>query len=133
MGLLILIAAAAAILYFYLKNSGSAASSLPTYRNDRVKPRKNYGKPSSTNKYDTSLVENNRLEIEKAIRDGKKVSFRYKDKEERITERTVTPQRTFWYEFDEGGGQMLCVEAFCHLRNSSRTFALFRMSQVRLN
>jgi hypothetical protein len=82
--------------------------------------------------YETSLVEGNKLLIESAISSGKKIAFKYKDKSDQVTQRTVSPQRIFWYQFDEREGQMLCLEAFCHLRNSSRTFALFRMTQIKL-
>jgi hypothetical protein len=132
MEIFLLLAAAALVLYFYLKDDSSKNnSSRPknTYKNtgSYTGSSSNYG----AKKYDVSLIQTNKLIIEDAINRGIKISFRYKDKSDQITTRTVTPQRIFLYEFDEREGKMLCLEAFCHLRNSNRTFALFRMTQLK--
>lgn len=121
-------------IYFYIKKDKSDTSTKTTYTPSKSNG-SSYAKHKSSytgGNNELSLVEGNRLLIESAIRDKKKVAFRYKDKSEQVTQRTITPQRLFWYKFDEREGQMLCVEAFCHLRNNTRTFALFRMTQVRL-
>jgi hypothetical protein len=134
MELIFLLGAAALMVYFYLKDDIS--------KNNTRRPESTYKKTSSSSydryssnygvkKYDVSLIETNKQIIEDAINRGIKISFRYKDKSDQITTRTVTPQRIFLYEFDEREGKMLCLEAFCHLRNSNRTFALFRMTQTR--
>ncbi len=127
----LLLAAATLMLYFYLKDGNS--------KDNSIRPKKTYKDTSSYNgysssygakKYDVSLIQANKKIIEDAINRRIKISFRYKDKFDQITTRTVTPQRIFLYEFDEKEGKMLCLEAFCHLRNSNRTFALFRMTQT---
>ena len=121
-------------IYFYLKKDKSDARAKSTYTPSKSNG-SSYAKHKSSytgGNYELTLVESNRLLIESAIRDEKKVAFKYKDKSEQITQRTITPQRLFWYKFDEREGQMLCVEAFCHLRKSTRTFALFRMTQANL-
>jgi predicted DNA-binding transcriptional regulator YafY len=131
MEIFLLLAATALMLYFYLKDDSS--------KNNSSRPEKTYKNTSSytgsssnygAKKYDVSLIQTNKLIIEDAINRGIKISFRYKDKSDQITTRTVTPQKIFLYEFDEREGKMLCLEAFCHLRNSNRTFALFRMTQT---
>ncbi len=131
MEIFLLLAATALMLYFYLKDDSS--------KNNSSRPKKTYTNISSytksssnyeAKKYDVSLIQTNKLIIEDAIKRRIKISFRYKDKFDQITTRTVTPQRIFLYEFDEKEGKMLCLEAFCHLRNSNRTFALFRMTQT---
>lgn len=121
-------------IYFYLKNDKSDASIKTPYTPSKSTAN-SYARDKSSHtggNYEVTLVESNRLLIESAIRDEKKVVFKYKDKAEQVTQRTITPQRLFWYKFDEREGQMLCVEAFCHLRKSARTFALFRMTQLKL-
>jgi predicted DNA-binding transcriptional regulator YafY len=123
-----------AAIYFYLKNDKSDTKIKTSYTPPKSTG-SSYAKHKSSHtggNYEVTLVESNRLLIESAIRDEKKVAFKYKDKSEQITQRTITPQRLFWYKFDEREGQMLCVEAFCHLRKSARTFALFRMTQLKL-
>lgn len=122
------------VIYFYLKNSKSKStfksSDSPYKRNSN-----SYARNKSAHSgggYETSLVEGNKLLIESAIDNRKKIAFKYRDKSDQVTQRTVTPQRIFWYQFDEREGQMLCLEAFCHLRNSNRTFALFRMTEIKL-
>jgi hypothetical protein len=132
MEIILLLAATALMLYFYLKDDSSKNNSSrhrKTYKNTRTYTgsSSNYG----AKKYDVSLIQTNKIIIEDAINRGIKISFRYKDKSDQITTRTVTPQRIFLYEFDEREGKMLCLEAFCHLRNSNRTFALFRMTQLK--
>jgi hypothetical protein len=135
MEIILLLMAAALMLYFYLKDDGSKNNSKPnntSYKNNGSSSH-NYQKNYGVKKYDVPLIETNKLIIEDALRKSKKISFRYRDKSDQITSRTVTPQRIFLYAFDEKEGKMLCLEAFCHLRNSNRTFALFRMSQVELS
>jgi hypothetical protein len=131
MEIFLLLAATALMLYFYLKDDSSknnSSRSKKTYKNTSsyIGSSSNYG----AKKYDVSLIQTNKLIIEDAINRGLRLSFRYKDRSDQITTRTVTPQRIFLYEFDERDGKMLCLEAFCHLRNSNRTFALFRMTQT---
>ena len=90
--------------------------------------RKNYGKHYS-NKSVTSLIDKNEEIINTALRDKKTIHFNYEDRNKVRTSRTVNPNRLFTYYFDDDG-EMLCLEAFCHLRKANRTFALFRMSSV---
>lgn len=131
MEIIFLLAATALMLYFYLKDNNSKSNSSrveKAYKNSSSYS--GYSSNYRVEKYDVSLIQTNKLIIEDAIIRGVKISFRYKDKSDQVTTRTVTPQRIFLYEFDEKEGKMLCLDAFCHLRNSNRTFALFRMSQV---
>ena len=122
-------------IYFYFKSQKSESnlksphSSYKRNSNSYARNKRAHSDPS----YQTTLIEGNKLLIESAIASGKKLAFKYKDKSEQITQRTVMPQKLCWYQFDERDGQMLCLEAFCHLRKSSRTFALFRMTQVKLS
>jgi len=121
-------------IYFYLKGNKSE-SNFKSPDSSYKRNSNSYARNKSTHSggsYEIGLVEGNKLLIENAISSGKKIAFKYKDKSDQVTQRTVTPQRIFWYQFDEREGQMLCLEAFCHLRNSSRTFALFRMTQIKL-
>lgn len=121
-------------IYFYLKNDKSDTNIKTSYTPSK-RTANSYARVKSSHtggNYEATLIESNRLLIESAIRDEKKVVFKYKDKAEQVTQRTITPQRLFWYKFDEREGQMLCLEAFCHLRKSARTFALFRMTQLKL-
>ena len=90
--------------------------------------RKNYGKYYS-NKSVTSLIDKNEEIINTALRDKKTIHFNYEDRNKVRTSRMVNPNRLFTYYFDDDG-EMLCLEAFCHLRKANRTFALFRMSSV---
>jgi hypothetical protein len=134
MEFIFLLGAAALIVYFYLKDDNSKNNtrrSESTYKKTSSSSYTGYSSNYGVKKYDVSLIETNKRIIEDAINRGIKISFRYKDKSDQITTRTVTPQRIFLYEFDEREGKMLCLEAFCHLRNSNRTFALFRMTQTR--
>jgi len=121
-------------IYFYLK-SNKSESNFKSPDSSYKRNSNSYTRNKSTHSggsHETTLVDGNKLLIESAISGGKKIAFKYKDKSDQVTQRTVTPQRIFWYQFDERDGQMLCLEAFCHLRESNRTFALFRMTQVKL-
>jgi predicted DNA-binding transcriptional regulator YafY len=122
-------------LYIYFKNNSGARNEV----NDCTIPKKRSSSShaSNTNRsnsqtYKKSLIETNREILEIAIEKNKNIKFRYKDKDEKLTNRTVNPKRLFMYQLDEGDGQMLCIESFCYLRNASRTFALFRMSNVQI-
>ena len=84
---------------------------------------------SSKRTYNESKAKTNKDILLEAIRANRNVSFRYVDKSDHVTSREVTPRKVFWYEFGEEG-RMECLDAHCLLRNESRTFALFRISNL---
>jgi len=98
------------------------------YYDNKFNRRKNYGKYVS-NKSVTSLIDKNEEIITTALISNRKIQFNYEDRNKARTSRIVNPIRLFTYYFDDEG-EMLCLEAFCHLREANRTFALFRMSSV---
>lgn len=99
-------------------------------KNKNLYYKRNYGR--YFNNYSvTSLIDKNEILINHAIKLNNKIHFKYRDKEKNFTERTVTPLRLFIHTFGDDG-EMLCMEAFCHLRNANRTFALFRMNSLRM-
>jgi len=63
---------------------------------------------------------------------GVDITFKYIDRIGTITYRRVTPKKIFMYQLEESGGQMLCMESYCHLRKDNRTFALFRIEDINL-
>jgi hypothetical protein len=91
---------------------------------------KNYGKHYRDLSV-TSLVDKNEIFIKDAILHERKIHFKYRDKDKNLTERTVTPLRLFIHNFGDDG-EMLCLDAFCHLRNANRTFALFRINSLKM-
>ena len=124
-------------LYLYLKNNSKnvnnySPSNSIKYKQEFSKAntssKKNYGKFYKDN-YVVSLVDKNEIFIKEAILNKSKINFKYCDKDKNLTQRTVTPLRLFIHNFGEDG-EMLCLDSFCHLRNSNRTFALFRMSSL---
>ena len=122
-------------LYIFFKNSSGSHSEIS---NNSI-PIKKYSSSNTSNihksksqTYNKSLIEINREVIEIAIATNKNIKFKYKDKEDKLTSRTVKPTRLFIFQLVESDGQMLCIESFCYLRNASRTFALFRMSNVQI-
>ena len=82
--------------------------------------------------YNASKAKTNKDVLLEAINANRNVSFRYVDKSDQVTFREVTPRKIFWYEFGEEG-RMECLDAHCLLRNESRTFALFRISNLRMS
>ena len=74
-------------------------------------------------------MKNNKDILLEAISANRNVSFRYVDKSDQVTFREVTPRKVFWYKFGEEG-RMECLDAYCLLRNESRTFALSRISDL---
>ena len=81
--------------------------------------------------YNASKAKTNKDVLLEAINANRNVSFRYVDKSDQVTFREVTPRKIFWYEFGEEG-RMECLDAHCLLRNESRTFALFRISNLNI-
>ncbi len=137
----ILLIIALVLIFIYFKNKKEKRSEKPFSDKTKSWPnqanknfggnhdrRKNYGKHYS-NKSVTSLIDKNEEIINTALRDKKTIHFNYEDRNKVRTSRTVNPNRLFTYYFDDDG-EMLCLEAFCHLRKANRTFALFRMSSV---
>ncbi len=137
----ILLIIALVLIFIYFKNKKENKSEKPFSDKTKSWPnqanknfggnydrRKNYGKHYS-NKSVTSLIDKNEEIINTALRDKKTIHFNYEDRNKVRTTRTVNPNRLFTYYFDDDG-EMLCLEAFCHLRKANRTFALFRMSSI---
>jgi len=104
------------------------ASIRKTYSPKKVKIKKSFNKRT----YNESKVKTNKDILLEAISANRNVSFRYVDKNDQVTSREVTPRKVFWYEFGEEG-RMECLDAHCLLRNESRTFALFRISNLRMS
>lgn len=140
----ILLIIALVLIFFYFNNKKENKSQKTVLDNTRSWPnqsnnnftgnfnrRKNYGKYYS-NKSVTSLIDKNEEIISDALSNKKSIHFNYEDRNKVRTSRTVIPNRLFTYYFDDDG-EMLCLEAFCHLRKANRTFALFRMSSVTIN
>lgn len=99
-----------------------------TYSPKKVKIKKSSNKRT----YNESKAKTNKDILLEAISANRNVSFRYVDKNDQVTSREVTPRKVFWYEFGEEG-RMECLDAHCLLRNESRTFALFRISNLRMS
>jgi len=97
------------------------------YSQKKVKLKKSSNKKT----YSVSKAKTNKDILLEAIGVNRNVSFRYVDKNDQITFREVTPRKVFWYEFGEDG-RMECLDAHCLLRNESRTFALSRISNLRI-
>lgn len=98
-----------------------------TYSQKKVKLK---GSPNKRT-YNESKAKTNKDILLEAISMNRNVSFRYVDKSDQVTFREVTPRKVFWYEFGEEG-RMECLDAHCLLRNESRTFALFRISNLNI-
>lgn len=71
--------------------------------------------------------------IEQAIREKKTISFLYAKYGETPTNRRASPRSINNYEHERKHGSTLCVEGFCYLRNEDRTFAISRMSKVKID
>ena len=127
------------LLFLYLRNNSSSSNSYSESKNYVSTKKAESGNSRSTRHYGkyfndfstTSLIDKNELLVKEAIQLKRKIHFKYRDREKNFTERTVTPSRLFIHTFGDDG-EMLCMEAFCHLRNANRTFALFRMNSVRI-
>ncbi len=105
------------------------------YQSSKIKPYsyKQTKSRSSLKKkiYSESKTKANKDILLEAINANRNVSFRYVDKNDQETFREVTPRKVFWYEFGDEG-KMECLDAYCLLRNESRTFALFRISNLNI-
>lgn len=121
-------------LYFFFKEGVNSSSSRNLNKNNTPAKRgvHELKERGSGNVNYESKVERNRRVIEDAILKGGDITFRYVDRVGTITNRRVTPKRIFMYQLEEGGGQMPCLESYCHLRNDKRTFALFRIQDLNL-
>lgn len=64
--------------------------------------------------------------IKKAIDQSKSLRFSYVDQDGEITHRTVIPN------YLEHRHDVLCLVAYCHLRNANRTFVVRRMQHLSL-
>jgi hypothetical protein len=122
-------------LYLYFKDSPN--ENKHSLNEPFTKNRENFSNLSKSKNYGkhyrdfsvTSLVDKNEILIKDAILHERKIHFKYRDKDKNLTERTVTPLRLFIHNFGDDG-EMLCLDAFCHLRNANRTFALFRINSL---
>jgi hypothetical protein len=61
--------------------------------------------------------------INSAIHAERSINITYKDLENRVTTRTITPKQLF---LTDGSGE-LALTAFCHLRKEKRTFIVNRI------
>lgn len=69
--------------------------------------------------------------IELAIKHGRFIRFKYTKKDALVAEaRLIKPDKLV--ELPRRGSNLLCVQGHCYLRNDTRTFALKRMSHVKL-
>jgi hypothetical protein len=72
-------------------------------------------------------------DIEKAINTGRKITFLYKkpyDKEYQL--RTIKPIGFIKYQHKRGNNYTLCVNGFCEIKKSERSFALKRMKDLKI-
>ena len=108
-------------------NKGSGSQDKPLKPPPAVAP--NYRPESATNTRSNGRSRNdesNTQLVERAIRSGVKVRFRYIDQQGELTERSVTP---LYLERRHAPG-VLCLVAHCHLRGAQRTFVVSRMQRV---
>jgi hypothetical protein len=135
----IILLIAAFFLYLYLKDSKNENNRTSNEFSLKYKDNQsssNFNKSKNYGSYSrdfsvTSLVDKNEIFIKDAILHERKIHFKYRDKDKNLTERTVTPLKLFIHNFGDDG-EMLCLEAFCHLRNANRTFALFRINSLKM-
>jgi hypothetical protein len=127
----------AVVIYLYFKNDQTEKFSETKIKNinqinknysSKFNKTRNYGKYRNEHSI-TSLIDKNEELIKFALEKNKNIKFNYVDRNKDATSRAVTPLKLFLYHFDDDG-EMICLEAHCHLRNAKRTFALFRMSSV---
>ena len=78
-------------------------------------------------------IESHESLVQKAIDEGRDISFRYVDKSGEVSNRRMTPRVIKPYYFETGLGSSTCVEGFCHHREANRVFALKRMSNLSVN
>jgi len=119
-------------LVFSLMNRESSKQSPP-----REKSREISQQPQSVSQKPTSFKTSGRLKnlneskekiIARALEAKKRLVFRYIDQDGQITQRTVTPislERRH-------EGQVLCLTAWCHLRDDRRTFVVHRIQNIRM-
>lgn len=70
--------------------------------------------------------------INHSILSGLDIEFLYrKPSDERYSKRVITPDRLKRVAHESGDGFTLCVEGFCHKRQSQRIFALKRMKNLK--
>ncbi|AWW47836.1 hypothetical protein DPM17_03710 [Polynucleobacter paneuropaeus] len=119
-------------LYLYFKEDskdGPSNYSNSTNASGKEKPYSPRGRGPRNKNYESKSDGNKRI-IDDALLKGSEITFKYIDRVGAITYRRVTPKRIFMYQLEESDGQMLCMESYCHLRKSNRTFALFRMEDI---
>lgn len=131
MTIFFIIAALVGLYFFFKEDRGS--SDYPKRGNTSTRRSANEyrGQRSNSANYESKPDRNKRI-IDDAILKGSDIAFKYVDRVGTITRRRVTPNKIFMYQLEDGGGQMLCVETYCHLRKDKRTFALFRMEEINL-
>lgn len=121
-------------LYFYFKEDLKTSTSNHSNRGNTSGKTRVYGdgeRSSRDTNYESKSDRNRRI-IDDAMGKGADITFKYIDRIGTITYRRVTPKKIFMYQLEESGGQMLCMESYCHLRKDNRTFALFRIEDINL-
>lgn len=110
-------------------NRSSNESEKPLGRSaNQAKSYSDENNPARSSRGDSDLEhgESSLSLIRRAIEKGCNLSFQYIDQDGEITVRIVTPHHI---ERRHGAG-ILCLIAYCYLRNSNRTFVIHRMNKV---
>jgi predicted DNA-binding transcriptional regulator YafY len=83
-------------------------------------------KVDKSNKVQIDLIKNKEKLLQLAIESRQNVEFIYTDKNGEYSERIFAPSSLITMQ------QTLCVEGYCYLRRSQRTFAIKRMRELRI-
>ena len=76
---------------------------------------------------------NLQLNIELAIKDGRKIKFLYKKPSDNyFKERTIFPKGITEFNHTYQDGKTICVKGICDLRKAERNFALKRMKELKI-
>ena len=68
--------------------------------------------------------------LQDAMRRNNRVSIKYNKLESTMTTRTIDPKRFVLVERRRSKYHRICVNAFCHLRQDYRTFAVHRIEEL---
>ena len=71
--------------------------------------------------------------LQDAMRRNNRVSIKYNKLESTMTTRTIDPKRFVLVERRRSKYHRICVNAFCHLRQDYRTFAVHRIEELTNN
>ena len=119
----------------------SRAASVMIPAPPRVATSTNIGMSNSTNavKKQTATARNVdkksnlQLDIERAIKDGRKIKFLYKKPSDSyFKERTIFPKEITEFNHTYQDGKTICVKGICDLRKAERNFALKRMKELKI-